>query len=458
MTVDDSLDPAELERILIGELALPPRQPWYAAFSGGLDSTVLLHGLLQLRDRIGLDLRALHAHHGLHGQADAWLEHCVAICKHWDIDLVHRRLDLAVCGGRNMEERAREARYGWFREVMAPGSVLLTAHHQGDQAETLLANLLRGAGVHGLAAISSRAVFGDGIIVRPLLAFPRPLLRQYAQHHRLQWVEDSSNQDLGINRNYIRHAVLPVFAERWPGVFRTLARTARHMRHTAELLDAVAEQDLQGVPREDSLWGQRLDVEALARLSEIRQRNALRYWFRASGHRAPTARQLSLLWQQMVARRPTSTAVLRWPESEVRRYRRWLYLSAPIPEFAPAPLRWCWRDPLALPALGLLLRAVPAIGDGIAVSRLPDCLTVEWRHGGECLRLPGREHRQKLKKLLQSAGVPPWYRDRIPLLYIDDQIAAFTGRWYSEPFAANVGEDGVVFELRKAGADADSLP
>lgn len=448
--------PPDLERILIGELGLPRRRTWYIAFSGGLDSTVMLHGLGELRERLGLELCALHAHHGLHPQADDWLSHCAEVCADWEIDFRQQRLHLTG-GERSLEERAREARYAWFRSVMGPGCVLLTAHHQGDQAETLLANLVRGAGVHGLAAIPARASFDDGVLARPLLGFSRGQLRRYARHHDLQWVEDSSNQDLRINRNFIRHVVMPLLGERWPGVSGTLARTAGHMREAAELLDAVARGDLAGVASEQTLWGSRLDVGGLAGLDGARQRNALRHWFRTSGHQAPGTRHLDMLWRQMVVREPRSTAVLRWPRAELRRYRRWLYLSTPMADLPLQARRWCWREPLALPALGLLLRAVPVTGDGIAVSRLPDCLGVAWRRGGEWLRLPGRRHRQRLKKLLQSAGVPPWYRDRIPLLHIDDEIAAVAGRWYCEPFAARAGEEGMAFILQRAEGVADSL-
>ncbi len=253
---------------------------WHIAFSGGLDSTVLLHLLASLANTQTLPpLRAVHVHHGLQAAADAWPAHCQAVCDSLGVPL--RLMRVQVRPGASLERAARDARYQAFMQAMGAGEVLFTGQHRDDQAETLLFRLLRGAGVRGLAAMPEHRPLAQGHLVRPLLAFSRSELEAYAQQHQLHWIEDPSNVDPRFSRNYLRHRVLPSLTERWPQAITQLARTAEHMAEAQGLLDELAQMDLQRAGQPSAFpWLPlpSLALEPLRQLSDARQRNVLRYW------------------------------------------------------------------------------------------------------------------------------------------------------------------------------------
>lgn len=416
------------------------------AYSGGLDSHVLLHALAQLRVASGFSLRAVHIHHGLQPAADAWARHCEEICAGLGVPCVVEHIRVDGVAEEGMEAAARRARYTCLAKLLEPGEALLTAHHQDDQAETVLLQLLRGTGVHGLAGMPALTPFAAGFHARPLLDFPRSELERYAREHGLSWIEDPSNRALEIGRNLLRHRVLPVLRERWPTAGRQLAQAARHAAEAAALLDELARADLAECTQDDSLR-----VSALLRLSPARQRNALRCWIRARGYRVPSTKQLGLLQAQLECEPRTRHAAIRWRGAELRRYRDALVLRADtaLPAMTGA-MAWDGTKPLPLPSIGRQLRLAPAQGQGIARARLNGAaFSVRFRQGGETCRLPGRLHHHKLKKLLQEAGVPPWERAQLPLLFVNDELAAIGDRWVCEPFAAKPGEPGWVVVLEQ---------
>lgn len=409
---------------------------------------------MQLRPVSGYALRALHVHHGLQPAADSWARHCEAVCTALGVPCAVERVRVDGVAADGLEAAARRARYACLARLLLPGEALLTAHHQDDQAETVLLQLLRGAGIPGLAAMPGLAPFAAGFHARPLLGFPRAALERYAREQDLSWIEDPSNRALEIGRNLIRHRVLPLLRERWPSAGRQLAQAARHAAEAAELLDELAEADLAACVAE----GDSLRILALRRLPPARQRNLLRYWIRARGFRVPSAKQLELLQAQLDREPCTRHATIRWRGAELRRYRDTLVLRADtaLPVMAGA-LTWDGTRPLLLPSLGQQLRLAPAQGRGLSRARLDGALfRVRFRQGGETCRLPERGHHRKLKKLLQEAGVPPWERARLPLLFVNDALAAVGDRWVCEPFAAKPGEPGWVVVLEQIAPEGKS--
>ena len=308
-----------LER-LDGLLAAHPEvRNLIVGYSGGLDSHVLLNLLAMNRDRWpDRTLAAIYVDHGLQAASAGWGEHCAHVCRELDIPLRVLRISARPAPGESPEAAARRARYAAFAAELGPDAALLTAHHRDDQAETLLLQLLRGAGPHGLAAMPAAAQLGRGWLLRPLLDLDRSDLLAYAHEHGLRWIEDASNADTGFDRNYLRHRILPLLRERWPATNRTLARSARWCAETAAWLDAEAAADLACIVarRPDSL-----KLSALRELSELRQHNLLRYWLRQLDLPTPDNRQLwHILHDALNAARDRNPCV-RWPGGEVRRYR-----------------------------------------------------------------------------------------------------------------------------------------
>ncbi len=447
--IDIDFSPQALAGILDGELKRSTATPLLVAYSGGLDSHVLLHALTRLRPTAGFTLRAVHVHHGLQPQADAWAQHCERICAGLGVPCVVERVRVEHAAADGMEAAARRARYACLAQVLVPGEVLLTAHHRDDQAETVLLQLLRGTGMHGLAGMPGLAPFSRGVHARPLLAFPRQVLERYAREQGLAWIEDPSNRRLEIDRNLIRHQVLPLLRERWPAAGRQLAQAASHAAEAAALLDELARADLALCAGERNS----LRVSALRRLSPARGRNALRHWIRRQGFRVPSAKQLWLLQAQLADDTRTRHSAFRWRGAELRRYRDALVLRAITARPATGTIAWDGAQPLLLPSVGRVVRLAPVLGQGLARARVEDAgFSVRFRQGGEACRLPGRAHHHKLKKLLQEAGVPPWERERLPLLYVHDELAAIGDRWVCAPFAAGRDEPGLVVVLEDRAA------
>jgi tRNA(Ile)-lysidine synthase len=412
---------------------MPSMRLYRVALSGGADSVALLHALCQLREVLApADVAAVHVHHGLHLQADAWESHCRRLCADLQVALVVARVDAGAGQGESPEAAARRARYQALRSLVSDGEAICTAHHQRDQAETLLLQLVRGAGPAGLAGMPALAPLGEGWLARPLLGTSAQDLRDYLVCHDLPWLEDPGNADQRFDRNYVRHEILPRLERRWPGVQRTLARAACHQADSAAIAQALAGIDLDEArgPLPGTLSG-----PALARLPAARARNLLRGWLAERGLPLAAATHLQGILDQVVAARADATPLVRWPGAEVRRYRDALYALSPMPAHdATRVIVWNPGAVLELPHGSLA--AATAKGRGLSVDRCADArVEVRFRHGGERFQPLGRRHSTALKKLLQTSTVPPWLRDRIPLIYIDGELAAVAGLWVAESYA-----------------------
>ena len=414
-------------------------------YSGGMDSHVLLHQLVTQRTRRPAQhLEALYIDHGLQAASTRWGEHCATVCRELHVPFRVVRVNAQPLDGESPEAAARHARYAAFAAELDADSALLTAHHRDDQAETLLLQLLRGAGPHGLAAMPAVARLGTGWLLRPLLETDRAALLAYAHRHCLHWVEDATNARLDFDRNYLRCRIMPLLRERWPATTRTLARSAYWCAETAHWLDAEADADLTRIA---VIHGDRLPVSAIAELSEPRQRNLLRRWLRRLQLPVPDARQVRHIIHDLLTAGPDRQPCVCWPGGQVRRYRATLYAMPPLARHDPDQC-WVWRPEaegwpaLKMPGIGEL-RLQTTVGGGLSAAALTGAaLTVRFRQGGERFRLAGRGHRQELKKLLQEAGIPPWCRDRLPLLYQDDELLAVVGLGVAAGWAAASGEPG----------------
>ena len=421
--------------------AITPGAHLVAGLSGGLDSMALLSALAELSTRLRFSLRALHVNHGISPNASRWAGFCAAQCARLGIPLQTEAVDISPYRALGLEGAARMARYEAFARVDADFVVL--AQHRDDQAETLLLRLLRGAGVRGLSGmVPLRAHAGARAkLARPLLDVPRAEIEAYARERGLEWIEDESNADTVRARNFLRHEVLPLMERQFPAARAAIARAAANLGEASELVDAMAQADLAACSD-----GEFVAVFPLLALGVARAKNALRRWCDTRGIEPLSSARLGELLRQLRESRVDARTSLVAGKWELQRYRDRLHLKPA----APAPgsdLNEEWNGENALPllALGGVLRFKPEEGRGLSVERLrSDRVTVRLRKGGERLRLDLRRPRRTLKNLFQERGVPPWRRDRLPLVYCGESLVSVPGVGDACEFRAGPGEAGLI--------------
>jgi tRNA(Ile)-lysidine synthase len=415
---------------------------YWIAYSGGLDSHVLLSLCSALRSELNLNLRAIHVNHGMSAHALQWSEHCARVCDAYAIPLTMRTLTSALTSSGNLEATMRDARYHIFAETLSTNDMLLTAHHQDDQAETILLQLMRGAGVKGLAAMPMIKSFAAGYHGRPLLNIPRTALQQYAEQHGLNWIEDESNENQQFARNYLRQTILPLLKSRWPAVTTTLARSATHCAEAQQILEDFAEEALTAVA------GTRADTLSVSKLLLClpeRQRLLLRCWIQQQGYQLPDARKLATIQRDVFNAAWDRLPCVRWGEVELRRYRDDLYLLTSQQKM-DLQLSYMWelQQPLTIPGLGSV-QATVIQGGGLHANT--GAVTIRFRQGGEKMAIPGRG-RQTLKNLFQEWNILPWERERVPLIYIADQLIGVVGYFIHADYLAKNAEPGYQISLR----------
>lgn len=432
-----AFDPENVIRSLQG---LPAAPRYWVALSGGLDSSVLLEALARGRDSLPGELKAVHVNHGLQPGAPDWQRHCEVLCARLKLLLTTKTVQVDAHPDTGLEAAARERRYAVYREILAPGEMLLLAHHEDDQLETFFLQALRGAGVRGLAAMPAAAPFAAGTLVRPLLGYSRAELEVWAKQQGLTWVEDPSNRDTDYDRNYLRRDVLPLVKRRWPAAGITVSRSARFAAEAEVLLEELAAED--GARYRIDLT---LPVKAITELSSARSRNLLRYWLRRQGLPLPPAHKLDEILAQAQAGADRNPCI-GWAGAEVRRYRGRLHALKPLPEAPPEFLLHQGESHDLGSGLGRLALK-PAVGEGIRAELCgPRGLRVVFRSGGEECRPTGHGHQRPLKKWLQELHVVPWLRGRLPLLYAERELLAVAGLFACEPHAAAPGEAGLRVE------------
>lgn len=422
-----------------------PEESICVGFSGGMDSAALLHALASLPETQGR-LRAVHVNHGLHPDADAWAAHCAAFCAELGVEFgtVEVAIDPAEPGGP--EGRARSARYRALRELLADDEILVTAHHQQDQAETFLLQLMRGAGPAGLRGMALRHAANGLTILRPLLEVAPAAIRVYAASARLSWIDDPSNVELRFDRNYLRHEILPLLIGRWPAALEVITRSARLCGIAVDAADEVAAASLA-----DMLVDNRLDLELLARLESPHQSQLLRAAIQAVGLPLPSEQQLNLALAGLLESRQDAELQFTWPGGAVRRYRNtaWLYAAADnelINQSRADEFNWQPPGTLDLGALAGRLTALAAEpGPGVLAMPASGWL-VRFRRGGERLRLHAQGPERSLKNLLQENDVVPWMRSHIPIVCSAGTVVAVGDLWTNADCLVAPGAPGIRLE------------
>ncbi len=418
-------DPTDLTQHLAAFLQrhVAPDSHVTLGLSGGLDSCVLLDLLAGLRPQAGFRLSAIHVNHHISPNAQTWAEFCGQQCAAYDVPLNIINVDVLRNSGRGLEAAAREARYKVLLEHAA--DVLLLAHHQDDQAETLLLQLLRGAGVDGLAAMPLHGMRASVSVLRPLLGFSRSVLEAYASAKTLRWVEDESNQDSSYDRNFLRNEVFPVIEPRFSAYRTTLARAAENLADAADLLTQVAETDAA-----EAVCDSKLDLRWIKVHTQQRSMNLLRYWVQAQTGLRPSRAWLLNSLDQLLNAKTNAQVQCKVGAFVLRRYRHWVYVDRQQ-EIRPYLLEWQGGDPLELPdGTRLTLKAVQ--GGGIAEDVVRQGLTVTNRAGAGGrwkmeLRPDEKRPTRSLKNLWQEMGTPPWNRDSMPLIWSGMTLVAALG-------------------------------
>jgi len=409
----------ELAQALFANLALDKKGSYFVAYSGGVDSTVLLYMMRELQTKFGFELTALHVCHNLQEQASRWAEHCAQICRKWNIELRQTSLSLDT----NSELAARTARYHWFSEQLSSGDVLLTGHHQQDRAETFLFNMMRGAGSTGLSSLRAIRRFHRGSLVRPMLKVSQQQILAYAEQNDLAWIEDTSNQDISYSRNNIRHNILPALEGVREDAIANIARAAENLEQENSLLKEVAISDLVEVreyPVHPIDQSYALCADDFSHLSLARQSNLVRFWLRSLKLHTPSKQLLERILIAISAP-PPSTMVLQESGLQFRFYKGFMYVM-PATNKAQSFSAIDWQNveqPLDLYQSRIRLDSTNKLRELVNSQRDLSVRLLAKPEVTNPKALQG--HTLNLKKWLQDIGIPPWRRQALPLLTLSNQ-------------------------------------
>jgi len=417
----------------------------YIGYSGGIDSHVLLHfcaSMARLKEKI----TAVYVHHGLQLEADAWAEHCKKTATDLGVDFKVIRVDAIAGQGESPEEVARNARYTALRTLIETDDLLLVAQHREDQLETVLLQLFRGSGLSGLSAMPAFMDFGKGVLLRPLLDTPKIAVEDYAKLHNLSWIEDPSNQNNNFNRNFLRNAIVPLLKQRWPACDKTVARSAGHCAEAQLLLSEQAKKLF--LPIFNGL-DETLSISQLIAYSFTQQRLVIREWFQILNLKMPSQAFIERIQSDVISARPDSDPLLSGKDYCIRRYRDKLYcLKVGRAEKIVASI-WPKMQTSFSFSAGQALCFMPSSA-GICYEKWQkSTVVVKARSGGEKISLPGRKGHHDLKQLFQEAGIAPWERAGIPLIYLDDKLAVVGDLWISADFYSEKEQRCISFFLRK---------
>ncbi len=401
----------------------------YVAYSGGIDSHVLLH-LCATDPHLKTKSTAVYVNHGLQAEADDWEKHCRSVCEALRVKFLPIRVNATAAPGESPEEAARNARYAALKPLLQENDVLLLAHHADDQLETVLLQLFRGGGLPGLSGMPERKVFGNGLMLRPLLGVAKQEIDAYAESHRLKWIADASNLENRYDRNFLRNTVLPLVKKRWPALDITVSRAAQHCAEAQGIVNLFAENLFQTVVKPDG----RLIVDVLKTYPFSQQQLIIRQWFRHLDLKMPSQRAVQQILLEIVQAKAGANPCLITQGREIRRYQNALYCITPERLTNTNVLIWPKNERTIKLAENLTYRIE------LSTRGIPEALwqnsevTVGWRKGGERIRLPGRDGSHSLKNLFQEAGIPPWQRSQVPLIFLDGQLAAVGEYWVDGAF------------------------
>jgi tRNA(Ile)-lysidine synthase len=429
------------ERLLGVLRSLPAVNSYFVGFSGGADSTALLHALGCLRDQLNTPITAVHVNHGLHDNAVFWQLQCEDFCRSNDFELICLKVNPENGPGKKgLEAEARQLRYEAISRLLGPGDGLLTAHHADDQAETLLLNLMRGSGVDGLSAMPDSRPLGKGLLQRPLLQFQSSALRDYLEKNQVEWSEDPSNQYLNHDRNFVRHQIIPFMEKRWPGVNKRLLLTRRSMSDARRLLERLADQHLENCLANPSV----LSIPPLLIDDPELLKLVIRRWVKKTGTPSIPAYRLEDFCEQLRNAQTSSNVTVHWDGCLLHLYKQQLWLISDTPVTSCPSINW----PDANTGIDLgrdigQLQFTPT-DNGKELKPLDVKLTVGCRKNTRNTAIVQAGHHRSLKNLFQSMEIPPWLRDAIPLCSLDDEVVAIGDWCFSESFERWMSENNTA--------------
>ncbi len=416
------------ERLLLILKSQPRAETYRVGFSGGADSTALLHALKQLESQLETPIQAIHVNHGIHDHADRWQEHCERFCRQQGIALVSLSINIDRNTGLGLEAEARHLRYQAMSALLKPGDSLLTAHHADDQAETLLLNLMRGSGVDGLSAMPHCRPLGAGVLQRPLLNFENSELINYLQENNTTWIEDPSNQVLNHDRNFVRHQIMPLLESRWQGVNKRMLLTCNSLAETRTLLEHVADEYL------DQYQCHRFVLQVAEHLREEPAlfKLAIRRWLKQTDAPPIPARSLEALYDQVFHAGEGHRICIQWGGWLLRLHQNQLWLQQDV-EILPCPgVAW----PAGQAAIDLGGEYGQLTLAGANVQGPPEAIVVSNRQIRKNNVIRQGAHHKNLKNLFQAAGIPGWFRDSIPLCELKGKLVAIGDWCFDDQFAA----------------------
>ena len=421
-----------------------PKRRIFVAYSGGGDSSALLHAIANSAIRDTLEIVAAHINHGLIDASDDWENHCRDFARRLGLRFESLRLSKHPQNKQNVEAWAREQRYSWLEGLSSGGDFVVTAHHLDDQLETFLLRLFRGSGPFGLSAIKPEQALGRGYLIRPMLDMTKPDIEKYLSRYEIDYIDDPSNQSLNLDRNYLRHSVLPLIQQRWPHAAEKVAQAAYLQQQLASGLERNAFALLEQISAGD---GECVFVEKLKALDAQQRYFVVRAWCDRRRLGVPEGKHVREIEKILATDEPSASMRLTWKNAELRYYQGMFYLRPRERDFDPAQqFVWDMQSPLELPH-GQLQKC-DALSGGLSKTVLgKDCEVGFYRHEGERCHPQKRNHSQTLKKLFQSWRVPPWERQRVPIIRIEGTIAAVVPYCVCRPFAAADGDSGIALEF-----------
>ncbi len=403
---------------------------YFVAFSGGMDSTVLLHSLVELD--LGVPITAIHVNHQNNKFSDEWEKYCSNYAARIDVPFVSHRVDIDMHSGSGIEAAMRNSRYEAFSNHINKNDWLLTAHHKNDQVETLFLNLFRGSGIDGLSGISVKRKFLSGALVRPLLDFSKNELRKYALLNKLTWIEDSSNKDNSMDRNYLRNDIIPQLEKRWPSINKRLTKVTKLASEAKTRSEDLAKIDLKSVGNIDCY-----NLLAFKELTDNRQRNLLRYSLAHLNLPQPSYRQLFEITKNLANKNNKSNTFVSWSGVCIYRYNCNLYLITQNDKITNMEdIKIFPNNKMINLGSGMgAISLAQSEAKGIDLELAKKGLDITFRKGGESFKPLGSIHTRRLKKLLQEKKVFPWMRDKIPLLMYENELVSVGNLWVAEKFS-----------------------
>lgn len=426
----------------------PATEKYWIAYSSGMDSSVLLHLFYSVKKKIKQSLEVVYVNHGLNEKSRDWGDFCKNQCKHYDLPYSQIDLNENCPKGMSIEEWAREKRYALIAERMSEQDILFTAHHQDDQVETFFLQALRGAGPRGLVSMPSIKKFISGFHARPLLQIPRSELQRYANDNGLDWHDDDSNVDIRYDRNYLRHTVLPEIEARWPAYRETISRLIKHQKEYKLLLDEFAQHDLKRALHDDTM---NLNLNIVRDLTIERQKNLIFTWLDVLQLDSPGFKHMDNIISELINVDTEKSPCVNWNGVEVRRYKNLLYAVEALKKH-DLNTTYDWDIEKSITILDETLKASPAKGKGISKSNIKNAsVVIRYRQGGEKIYPENLSHSKTVKQLFQEKGVLPWYRNQIPLIYINDELAVIPGFCVDKKYSAE--KDELSWDIKWSGYD-----